>query len=62
MGWPQIHSHTRPRGTIAVVGQPKKRWIDDVKTVAGRQWIRLARDKAWKKLEKVYIQHWMETG
>ena len=61
--WPQKVILWRPRGTTRSVGRPKKRWVDDVRAVAGRQWIRLARDReAWKNLEEAYIQHWMEPG
>lgn len=61
--WTQKVILWRPRGTKRSAGRPKKRWIDDVRTVAGGQWMRLARDRiAWKNLEEAYIRQWMDTG
>lgn len=38
-------------------GRPRKRWIDDIKTIAGSDWIRKAMDKGiWKKLEEAFTR------
>ena len=45
------------------VGRPQKRWLDDIKKVAGRHWIQNIQDRiAWKTLGKAYVQEWMNNG
>lgn len=61
--WSYRVTFWRPRETKRSVGRPRKRWIDDIVTIAGKQWMRTARNKkAWKQLEEAYIQHWMNDG
>lgn len=61
--WEHRLTFWRPRGTKRSIGRPKKRYTDDVAAIAGRQWMRVARDReAWKGLEEAYIQHWMNQG
>lgn len=61
--WTQRVTCWRPRETKRSIGRPQKRWIDDVQKVAGKKWMRIARDReAWKHLEEAYIQQWMEQG
>ncbi|XP_045466800.1 uncharacterized protein LOC123675487 [Harmonia axyridis] len=61
--WTQKVILWRPRETTRSVGRPEKRWIDDVRTVAGEQWMRLATDLlAWNNLEEAYIRQWMNTS
>ena len=61
--WTHKITFWRPRETRRSVGRPQKRWIDDVKEAAGRQWMRTARDrKAWKDMEETYIRHWTNPG
>ena len=34
-----------------------KRWADDIKKVAGTEWMRMAKDrKKWKSLEEAYVK------
>ena len=42
---------TGPQGKRRV-GRPQKRWVDDIISVAGKNWTRTAQDREkWKKLE-----------
>lgn len=44
------------------VGRPQKRWTD-LKIVAGKSWMRVAKEKnGWKKLEGAYIQQWTKMN
>ena len=53
----------RPRETKRSRGRPQRRWVDDIRETAGRNWMRQARDRqAWKNMEEAYIQEWMEKG
>lgn len=46
----------RTRGTTRCVGQLEERSIDDFRTLAGGQWMRLARDSiTWKNGEGLYV-------
>jgi hypothetical protein len=61
--WSHKVTFWRPRETKRSVGRPKKRWIDDITAVAGKQWMRIAKDReAWKQLEEAYVQQWMNEG
>ncbi|CAG9839740.1 unnamed protein product [Diabrotica balteata] len=61
--WSHKGTFWRPRKTIRSVGRPKKRWIYDITAVAGKQWMRIAKDrKAWKELEEAYVQQWINEG
>lgn len=45
----------RPRQTKRSVGRLQRRWVDDIKQIAGRNWIKKAQDRhAWKITEKTY--------
>lgn len=53
----------RPRQTKRSVGRPPTRWIDDVRKLAGRNWMQKAQNRrTWKEMEEAYIQEWMEKS
>ena len=61
--WTRRILEWRPRETVRSVGRPQKRWEDDIRVVAGKQWMRLARDRErWKQLGETYIQKWMDNS
>lgn len=61
--WTRRVLEWKPRETKRNLGRPQKRWVDDIRAVAGRQWMRLARDRErWKQLGETYIQEWMAKG
>ncbi|CAG9833161.1 unnamed protein product [Diabrotica balteata] len=54
--WTRRILEWRPRTTTRSMGRPQKRWVDDIRAVAGKQWIRLAQDRErWKQLGETYI-------
>ena len=53
----------RPRDTKRKVGRPQKRWLHDIKKVAGRYWVNNTQYRiAWKTLGEAYVQEWMNNG
>lgn len=61
--WTRRILEWRPRETTRSKGRPQKRWVDDIRAVAGKQWMRFAKDRErWKQLEETYIQEWMDNG
>lgn len=53
----------RPRQTKRSMGRPQKRWVDDIKRVAGRNWLSTARNReTWKRMRETYIQEWTAMG
>lgn len=40
-------------------GRPLRRWVDDIKAIAGSTWTRLAGDREeWRKLEEAFANKW----
>lgn len=61
--WSHKVTFWRPREAKRSIGRPRKRWIDDIVDVAGKQWMRTAKDRdEWKKLEEAYVRHWMKES
>lgn len=61
--WSYKTTAWRPRETKRSVGRPQKRWVDDIRTTAGRNWVRVAQDREhWKILGETFIQEWMDYG
>lgn len=61
--WPKSILTWRPRLSKRPVGRPPKRWTDDLRQTAGKQWIQLAQDRmAWKGTREAYIQQWIDNG
>lgn len=61
--WNNRLVHWRPRQTKRSVGRPQKRWLDDVKKIAGSRWFQTAQDRmAWKKMKEAYVQEWISEG
>lgn len=57
--WSNKVIHWRPRETRRSRGRPQKRWLDDVREVAGRNWAQLAQNRQeWKRLGEAYVQEW----
>lgn len=53
----------RPRATRKSVRRPKIKLVDDIRVVAGQQWIRIARNRQeWKMMEETYVQEWTDMG
>jgi hypothetical protein len=53
----------RPRAWTRGVGRPQLRWTDDVKEIAGINWMQTAQSRAtWKLMEEAYVQQWTATG
>ena len=45
------------------VGRPPARWTDDLKKVAGSDWMAKTGDRAlWRTLGEAYVQQWTVTG
>jgi len=45
------------------LGRPMKRWADDIKASAGRNWSQKGQDRdVWKRLEQTYLQQWRNYG
>lgn len=45
---------TGPQGKRKV-GRPQKRWADDIASMVGKDWTKLAQDRdSWKKMEEAY--------
>jgi len=39
------------------VGRPQKRWLDDIKPIAGKRWSQTAQDRnAGKRMKEVYVK------
>jgi hypothetical protein len=53
----------RSRTTKRNRGRPQKRWTDDLKAIAGKNWTQIAQDRdTWRKLEEAFIQQWIDQG
>ena len=52
------------RGSANVrVGRPQGRWNDDLRSVAGNSWMRVAEDRArWRAIGEAYVQQWTAIG
>lgn len=49
-----------PRDTKRSRGRPQRRWVDDIREIAGKNWLSQARDRRmWKSMEEAFIQEWM---
>ena len=55
--WTQkVTSWSGPSGR-RVRGRPRERWIDDIKRIAGQNWVEKAKERdVWKELEEAYTQ------
>lgn len=54
--WTKTITEWYPRNGKRSKGRQTKRWEDDLKTVAGPQWTRTARDRQkWKSLEEAFV-------
>ncbi|KAL4703923.1 hypothetical protein ACJJTC_002098 [Scirpophaga incertulas] len=52
-----------PSSVSRKVGRPPARWTDDLKKVAGGNWMRKAEDRVlWRKLGEAYVQQWTRIG
>lgn len=61
--WSHKITFWRPRKSKRSTGRPQTRWVDDIKTIAGKQWMRTANDReAWKQMKEAYIQQWKYEG
>ena len=61
--WTKRVTLWRPRQSARRRGRPPTRWADDIKSVAGTNWSRVAQDrKTWKYLEEAFVQEWMRRG
>lgn len=61
--WAKRIAVWRPRTTKRSRGRPQKRWIDDVKEVASKNWTKTAQNREdWRTLRETYVQKWTDTG
>nr|ADI61818.1 endonuclease-reverse transcriptase [Bombyx mori] len=61
--WSRRVLEWRPRSGRRNVGRPLARWCDDLRTVAGKKWMRRAADRAqWCGLGEAYVQQWTTVG
>lgn len=57
---PEWRPRARPTRSIE---RPIKRWVDGIRTVACKQWMRLATDRErWKRLRETYIHELMDES
>uniref|UniRef100_A0A2H1V663 SFRICE_031899 n=1 Tax=Spodoptera frugiperda TaxID=7108 RepID=A0A2H1V663_SPOFR len=55
--WTKIITEWYPRDGKRNKGRQTKRWEDDIKKVAGPEWIRVAKNREkWKSLEEAYVE------
>ncbi|CAH2098347.1 unnamed protein product [Euphydryas editha] len=55
--WTKIITEWYPRDGNRSRGRQRKRWEDDLKKVAGPDWIRVAKEREkWKSLEEAYVE------
>lgn len=55
--WTKTITEWYPRDGKRNKGRQTKRWEDDIKKVAGPEWIRVAKDREkWKSLEEAYVE------
>ena len=61
--WTKRVSEWYPRDGVRRRGRQKTRWVDDIRKVAGTNWIREAQDrKRWKRHAEAFVQQWTDTG
>lgn len=61
--WNYIIQQWRPWTRKRRRGRPQLRWADDIKKVAGPDWMKKARDRnKWRETEEAYVQYWNERG
>ncbi|KAI8441653.1 hypothetical protein MSG28_015207, partial [Choristoneura fumiferana] len=54
---------SQPRIGKRGVGRPQTRWSDDLRRLAGQNWMRLAEDRAqWRATGEAYVQQWTKIG
>ena len=40
------------------IGRPKRRWADDITQIAGKDWLKLSKDRdSWRRLEEAFTQN-----
>lgn len=60
--WAKRITEWYPRDGKRERRRPNRRWADDIKKIAGHNWLRLARDRtAWKSSGEAFIQQWIEN-
>ena len=61
--WNQEIQYWRPWMGRRDRGRPQTRWRDDLRRVAGVNWMRESQDRElWKEKREAYVQHWTKTG
>ncbi|CAH2268473.1 jg16903 [Pararge aegeria aegeria] len=61
--WSRKVLEWRPRVGKRSVGRPPTRWSDDLRKVAGIDWMRKAENrKSWRCLKEAYVQQWTHNG
>ncbi|XP_062532938.1 uncharacterized protein LOC134201709 [Bombyx mori] len=55
--WTRIITEWYPRENKRIRGRQPKRWEDDLKQVAGPEWLRTAKDRSkWKSLKEAFVE------
>lgn len=58
--WSERVLHWYPRDGHRMPGRPRRRWHDDIVSVAGHTWTRLAQNrKEWLDMEEAFTQFWV---
>ena len=61
--WTKSVTDWYPRDGVRRKGRQKIRWVDDIRKVAGTNWIRKAQDRAqWKRHAEAFVQQWTDHG
>ena len=61
--WTKEVTEWYPRDGRRRRGRQKTRWMDDITSVAGNNWISAAQERAkWKLHVEAFIQQWIDNG
>ena len=61
--WRKIILEWRPWDQTRPRGRPQMRWKDDIKKVAGSNWIQTAQDRGkWRGLKEAYTKQLVDVG
>ena len=61
--WGRCVLEWRPRIGKRKVGRPQARWSDDLRSMAGNNWMKVAQDRArWRAIGEAYVQRWTAIG
>ena len=59
------HTITKWKGPTGKrsIGRPRKRWVDDIKSIVGDEWMKIANNRGkWLKLEEAFTPYTLEVN